>query len=134
VLPEPFGVLYVLLVSRCGNTPGRYQSPYPTDRAETSGFLKTYRDYFEQDGRHHIWITSLQTQDTLVYDQHNLIYAYGSLNAVQMSLDVQGLTFASVGIPSPHTHRYHPAFDDTETRLKKHRTWMQFPLQPSDAP
>jgi len=29
ILPEPFGILYVLLVSRCGNEPSRYQSPYP---------------------------------------------------------------------------------------------------------
>src|SRR5262245_37343316 len=47
-LPEPFGLLYVLTVTRCGKALGRYQSPYPVDREETVRFLNTFRDYFER--------------------------------------------------------------------------------------
>lgn len=55
VLPEPFGILYVLLVSRSDQEPGRYQSPVPVSRAEMETFLHEFRGFLEGNGRHHIW-------------------------------------------------------------------------------
>src|SRR5262245_18537204 len=67
-LPEPFGLLYVLVVSRTGRETARYQSPHETDREETLTFLKQYRPYLEGDGRHHLWVMSLPAESTIVYD------------------------------------------------------------------
>jgi len=132
-LPEPFGILYVLTVSRCDQEVGRYQSPYPTDREETAGFLKTYREYFERDGRHHVWVMSLPAEATLVYDNHNVIYAYGPLADFQTSLEVSGLERGDVRFPVPHHHLYNAEFDGYERSIIKHWDWVTFPLQPGDS-
>lgn len=59
------------------------------------GFLREFRAYFESDGRHHIWVSSLQASAlqasaTLVYDQHDVIYAYGPLESLQGYCRVRG--------------------------------------------
>jgi hypothetical protein len=89
-LAEPFGILYVLLVSRKDHEPARYQCPYPCDRGEMESFFRTFTDFFESDGRHHVWLTSLTDSSTLVYDKHNVIYAYGPLPQFERVLDSRG--------------------------------------------
>jgi hypothetical protein len=131
-LPEPFGILYVLLVSRCDNTEGRYQAPYQCDREEMESFLKQFRDYFELDGRHHIWVTSLPASATLVYDNHNVIYAYGPLEEYKRILSRRGLRKDSVRFPVPHTHNYNAEFDDEEKRILGFWEWQRFPLMQED--
>jgi hypothetical protein len=133
-LPEPFGLLYVLVVSRCDRTPVRYQSLYPTSRDETSRFLKTYCDFLEGDGRHQIWVMSLPGESTLVYDNHDVIYAYGPLEELQHALEVSGLARGPVELLAPHQHRYNPEFDDAERRILGHWPWLECPLQPGDDP
>lgn len=107
VLPEPFGILYVLLVPRTDYKPGRYQSPAPLTRGEMEGFLTDYCAFLEGDGRHHLWVASLPSQATLVYDQHNVIYAYGPLPEYETVLRQQGLHEGEVRFPVPHSHHYH---------------------------
>jgi hypothetical protein len=133
-LPEPLGLLYVLTVPRGGHLPGRYESPYPTDRAETSGFLKKYRDYLERDGRHHLWVTSLSGDGMLVYDNHNLIYAYGPLSEFEVSLETRGLARGPVKIPAPHTHKYNEPFDVAERDVMEYWPWERYPLESDDDP
>jgi hypothetical protein len=73
-MPGPFGILYVLLLSRKGIVrPGRYQSPSLMERARMEQFMREFAIYFESDGRHHIWIASPDDGSTLVYDRHNVI-------------------------------------------------------------
>jgi hypothetical protein len=131
-LAEPFGILYVLLVSRKDNEPARYQCPYPCDRGEMESFFRTFRDFFESDGRHHVWLTSLPDSSTLVYDQHNVIYAYGPLRQFEIVLRDQGMKRGEVSFPIPHSHHYNPEFDDEEQRLLDHWNWRRSPLQESD--
>ena len=134
-LDEPFGVLYVLLLSRLGVAePGRYQGPVPLDRAVMESFLEEFRDFFEGDGRHHVWVTSLNDQSTLVYDNHNVIYAYGPLDRYEQVVRAHGLSRAPVRFPVPHMHSYLPEFDQEEARVLRHWEWTQFPLQPDDDP
>ena len=132
VLPEPFGILYVLLVSRRGNRPARYQCPYPCSRSEMESFLLEFREYFESDGRHHVWVTSLPESSTLVYDQHDVIYAYGPLEKFTEILEGSGLTKGTVTFPVPHSHHYNPENDDAEERLFEHWAWLGSPLLPDD--
>ncbi|HEY0604736.1 MAG TPA: hypothetical protein VGD58_17590 [Herpetosiphonaceae bacterium] len=59
LLPEPFGVLYILAVPRGGSEPGRYQNAQPCDRDDLEAFLRRFETFFESDARHHLWLFSL---------------------------------------------------------------------------
>lgn len=131
-LPEPFGILYVLLLSRRGHEPGRYQSPYPTDTSETRRFLEEYREFLERDARHHLRVMSLAAEGTIVYDNHNVIYAYGSLQKFEQVAHKHALKRGDVRFPVPHTHKYNAAYDDEEDKILSHWSWKMFPLQESD--
>jgi len=132
-MPEPFWVLYVLAVSRTGNQLGRYQSAEPKSREAIELFLREFAQFFENDGRHHIWISSELGPELLVYDRHNKIYAYGPLEEFSETLSEIGLTPASsIEIPSPHMHRYNQAHDEDESRLMNYWEWFRTPLLDSD--
>jgi hypothetical protein len=131
-LPEPFGVLY-LLSSRTGeHRDGRYRSPEPTNRKATEAFVQGFREYFEGDGRHHVWLTSLPDAGTLVYDNHDVIYAYGPLDRYREVLVNRAFREASVTIPVPHQHRFNEEFDDAERKLIDYWEWRHTPFRPED--
>ncbi len=133
LLPEPFGILYVLLVPRTGeNEPSRYQSGQPCDRNELEAFLNQFRDFFECDGRHHLRIMSLSGQAQIIYDNHNLIYAYGPLDMFVSAAEANGLTQGAAIIPSPHAHHYNAPFDADERALLNYWEWLWFPLAEGD--
>jgi hypothetical protein len=132
-MPEPFWVLYVLTVSRVDCEPGRYQSDGPKTRREIEQFLIRFAEYFENDGRHHLWVGSEPGPELLVYDRHNKIYAYGAIDRFSRVLIGSGLTLSpSVPIPFPHTHHYHSTFDEEEKAIMNYWEWRQFPLHESD--
>lgn len=132
ILPEPFGILYVLGVPRGGNEEGRYQNKQPVSRAEMEAFLNNFREFFENDARHHIWIVSLPSKSMFVYDKHNVIYAYGELEKFKQILIENDLTQSDVIFPEPHIHSYNPKFDADETRVLTYAEWIKFPLAKGD--
>ena len=95
-------------------------------------FLLEFREYFETDGRHHVWVMSVPESSTLVYDQHNVIYAYGPLQEFTEILNESGLQRGTVRFPSPHSHNYNPENDDAEERLLQRWEWLESPLLPDD--
>ena len=134
-LQEPFFILYVLVLSRKQeNEAARYQSG-EVSHQELKAFFEHFEDYFENDGRHHIWIHSPESSATLVYDNHDLIYCYGSLETFSTVLQNNGLkmveTLQGVG---PHGHCYNEEFDNCEGELLKFLKWKKSPLQPQDDP
>ena len=131
-LPEPFGVLYVLVVPRGGNEEGRYQSATPANRSGMESFLNEFRLFFENDARHHLWIFSLPSRAMLVYDRHNIVYAYGEREKFERILEAKGFTRGEINLPSPHVHLYNPAFDNDESRILSTAGWKKFPLEESD--
>jgi hypothetical protein len=136
-LPEPFGLLYVLLIPRGGgfDEPGRYQLRTTLSRESLRIFLDMFCDFLEGDGRHHLWVMSLPEQQTLVYDNHNVLYAYGPLAEYSERLAKLGLTEApSVHYPAPHAHNYRPEFDTAERAISEWGEWLRFPLAPGDDP
>jgi hypothetical protein len=128
-LEEPFVILYVLLVSRLGQLPGRYESP-ELERAECEAFLKRYKGYFENDGRHHVWV--LSRGGTIVYDNHERVYAYGPLDEMQRAVELLGLRSGEPAIPYPHTHCYNAEFDGSEEQIMGEWNWKHCPLHNSD--
>jgi len=131
-LPEPITILYVLLLSRQKeNATGRYQSAPFARRADAAAFLMEYRHFLEEDGRHNVWILSAATgQPTLVYDQHDLIYAYGPLDDFTDILSTRNIRQAdeTVALPMPHIHLYHHEMDRVERDILTRNSWTLFPL------
>ena len=126
-----FGVLFVLLTSRRGYEPGRYESP-SLDHGELGVFLERFSRFIEQDGRHHLWILSTEGEGPLVFDNHNLIYAYGQLGDLTALLESRGYSAGEVSIPDPHSHHYHSQFDEEEESMMTLWDWKRFPLAPGD--
>jgi hypothetical protein len=132
LLPGPFGVLYVLLTPRREERPpGRYAAA-DISPAAVRGFLETYRTFFEQDGRHHVWVESFSGPGLLVYDQHNVIYAYGPLDEFEATLRLRGFTQQEFRFPCPHAHHYHASLDEDEAAVMSYWPWHHSPLQPDD--
>jgi hypothetical protein len=130
-LEEPFTILYVLTLPRGGGEAGRYQSKDFFTFDEVEYFLYLHQELLEQDARNSIWIYS--ETGLLVFDRHNVIYAYGPLDALQNTLLTSGLSEVSgIRFPFPHVHRYHFQFDDDELRLLQEKEWIHSPLHPGD--
>jgi len=130
-----FYLLYVLLVSRLGNPEGRYQAPTTLAEDQLGVFIERFRSYLEQDGRHHLWVASAAApENTLVYDQHNVIYAYGDLDRYVEVVQQSGFHEGTVRFPDPHTHHYHGEYDADEAALLQYWAWQRTPLKPEDRP
>lgn len=132
VLTPPFYILYVLVVSRLGNEHGRYQSPLLETKDELKKFLTDYKEYFETDGRHHIWICTIDNSGRFIYDQHNVIFAYGQLDNYIAILNSEGFKEQEFCFPAPHAHAYNQSNDKFEENIFQHWNWDYFPLADGD--
>jgi len=130
----PYGLLYVLHTPRSGAAEaGRYQSPEPIRRDQLVLFLQQFGSLLEGDGRHHFWVSAVDSSSLLVYDNHNVVYAYGPLEAFEAILRRNSLREApEVAFPEPHVHRYNAEFDGLVADLMSYWPWKRFPLQESD--
>lgn len=115
-----------------GNELGRYQSPLFESKEQLSNFLNEFKLYIETDARHHLWIGTVDNSGLLVYDQHNVIYAYGNIKEYQAILDRNGYRMQSFSFPVPHTHHYHPQNDTYEEKILNSLDWSLFPLEDGD--
>jgi hypothetical protein len=125
----PYGILYVLKLPRLGHKAARYQSSAPCTWDELELFAYTFQEYFEGDGRHHLWFIDVPTNRQVIYDNHNLIYSYGDDEDVISRLRAKGFAEKEIRIPSPHMHYYNPEYDKTEDEIMNYFEWIEFPLQ-----
>ncbi|MBV9084863.1 MAG: hypothetical protein JOZ62_19465 [Acidobacteriaceae bacterium] len=135
IMQDPMWLLYVLVVPRGGTEAGRYQSSQPQSREQLRVFLRDFGLFFETDGRHNLWIRSVGDGSMLVYDRHNLIYAYGHLEEWKLVLRHMGMIQAGprdLYVPVPHSHHYHESFDNEEHRLLSYLPWRRSPLHEQD--
>jgi hypothetical protein len=130
--PETCKILYVLVVPRDGTAEsGRYESPDFIGIDEVSMFLGEFSEFLECDGRHHVWI-ACPDHGNLVYDRHNVVYAYGDLTSYATVAESHGMSKKQFAIPVPHWHAYHAEYDAIEHRLLKRWEWIHSPLRPQD--
>ena len=129
---QQFYVLYVLLVPHSGAEPGRYQSPLIESFEDLQVFFYTHKSFLESDARHHIWIGSPSNDGLLVYDQHNVIFAYGDLDCCERILASRGFKQDEFWFPSPHAHSYDATNDPQEEELLRYFPWHHSPLQKGD--
>ena len=128
----PLVALYLLLEDCGGPPPARYQSPVPTGRRELRRFLERFAEFLEQDGRHAFWIMNARCSQRLIFDRHDLVFAYGRLDAFEQILVRRGY---APGRPAafPADHRLiDPRFDAEADRLHEWWTWFPVPLYPGD--
>lgn len=130
-LNGPFYVLYVLHTPRAGGEPGRYQSKALT-YDEFSTLLERFKNYFEHDSRHDLWLHSPGTNTTIVYDRHNLIYLYGFTNDQLSIIEQRGLERNPINMPVPHVHHYHADYDVCEAQIIGEYEWVKSPLRDED--
>ena len=131
-LTPSFYLLYVLLVSRLGYESGRYQSPLFETHEMVLAFLKKYQEYIETDGRFHLWVGTVNHSGTLVFDHHNVIFAYGQTDKYIKVLKQEGFRKHRICFPSPHTHNYYPDNDKYEDSITQECDWKHFPLMEGD--
>jgi hypothetical protein len=127
----PFQLLYVLHTTRTGAELGRYESPELTS-ADMEEFLKEFGRFFCEDSRHDLWVRSHDDDATIVLDRHNLIYAYGPLDAFEAALQSLGARKGEPAVLGAHVHHYYPAWDEAERRVLQSFEWDIKPLRSSD--
>jgi hypothetical protein len=130
-LEPPYFVLYVLHTPRGEGDPGRYQSP-ALSKDEFSEFLGKYADFLEADSRFDIWSHSSISGGTVVWDRHNLLFAYGPLESYEQALEALGYSHGKAGVKFAHVHFYRSEFDASAESLLNYFEWGRKPLQPED--
>jgi hypothetical protein len=130
-LAEPLFVLYVLHTARGEGEIGRYQSPKLSHHA-TMEFLDRYAAYFTGDGRHDLWIHSPSSNATLVWDRHNHLFAYGSLECFESKLRALGFEERPLDPLGDHMHHYRAEFDADAFDVLAAFDWKWTELRPED--
>ena len=128
--PEYY-LLYVSLVSHTGKNPGRYESPI-LSKDDLDVFLYSHKDFLEKFGGQHLWIGHPENNDLLIYDQHNVIFAYGNIVGYKDVLTVEKFSEGSFSIPCPHSHSYEPSLTLHEGDLFAHFNWVYSELRDGD--
>lgn len=129
---EILRILYVLLIPNAKYEQGRYTSPVVPNRDVLVQFLNHYRAFFEKDGRHHLWLASSESSEILVYDQHDVLFAYGDLDRYERVLLKKGFSEKKFWFPEPHGHSYPSGNQGIVELLLNQLPWQYSPLQAGD--
>ena|SRR5579862_2408019 len=128
-LEEPFHIEYFLLVPRSEeDEEGCFELASPLSRTDLQVFLRRYRQLFEEDGRHHLQVSAPASDATILYDQHNVIYASGPLQRFERVLGESDIPEGVLEFPSPHSHHYHEELDVMLDDMFERYEWRRHPL------
>jgi hypothetical protein len=130
-LEPPYFLLYLLHTPRGEGEAGRYQSP-ELDSENFHAFLNRFSSFFSSDARHDIWAHSPSENATVVWNRHNLIYAYGPLQWFCSILRGLGFDEGTPNIPFPHQHHYRAEFDTDAAAVLSAFAWQHTPLRSED--
>lgn len=130
-LRPPYFILYVLHTPRGEGDAGRYQSPAIS--AETlREFIAEFGQFLSADARFDIWAHSPEDRATVVWDRHNMLYAYGPIPAYLNALRALGFSEGEPSIPAPHSHHYHDKHDAAAGKLLQAFDWIYSELREED--
>jgi len=130
-LEPPLILLYVLHTPRGEGQPGRYQSE-EVSGAELQNFLERFGTYLSSDSRFDLWAYSPDEDAKIVWDRHNLLFAYGPTERFAVKLRELGFGVGQAKVPDPHLHHYRPEFDKQAADLLGALKWTRSPLKPED--
>jgi hypothetical protein len=131
-LEPPYHLLYVLHTPRGEGPPGRYQSP-ALSLADVKAFLTQFDPFFSADARFDLWAHSPGDHGTIVWDRHDMLFAYGPLERYTTVLLSLGFMTGKPSVPAPHEHHYRAEFDPLAKHLLTVFNWSYSPLRPEDA-
>jgi len=130
-MEAPLYLLYVLHTPRGEGTPGRYQSPALGEQ-DVLRFLADFSGLLGSDARHDLWAHSPEENATLVWDRHNVIYAYGPIESFESALIQLGFVAGNVAIDFPHQHHYRAEYDELARAVLTRFNWSYSALRPED--
>jgi hypothetical protein len=131
VLGPPYKLLYVLHTSRTKAPLGRYESPWLEDE-ELTAFLDRFGQFITEDARHDLWVLGGGGSGTIVWDRHDLMYAYGPIAPYVTLLEAAGFREGWPSWPVPHAHRYNAEWDQAERDILGAFEWDRTPLRTED--
>jgi len=102
------------------------------ERPELDRFLMDFANFLVGDARHDLWIRSIGSETTLVWDRHNDVYIYGALETVMLQLESLGFPPGTVANSGPHKHHYRAAFDEDARAVLGAFDWRRTDLKPED--
>jgi hypothetical protein len=110
---SPFRFSYFIVSSTDVGEPSKYELQ-GLSREQLTHILNQFSEFFRSDARHHLWIHATGG-GTLIYDEHDWIYAYGSQNEIASFLTGTGFEEKPPEIPFPHLHN-EPRENDVRMR------------------
>lgn len=130
-LEQPYYLLYVLHTPRGEGEAGRYQSP-PLSLEQLHEFVSKFKPFLSGDARFDIWAHSPAENATVVWDRHNMLYAYGPLEKYESVLLSSGFENEEPQVPGPHAHNYRQELDRYAKELLVTFKWSWSPLHKED--
>lgn len=130
-MKPPLYLLYVLHTPRGEGDPGRYQSPALGEH-EVLSFLAEFAGLLGSDARHDVWVHSPEGSATLVWERHNVIYAYGPIGSFESALIQLGFGTGKIGVDFPHQHHYRAEYDEAARAVLTRFNWSYSALRPED--
>lgn len=131
----PFKIVYMLF--RPGNVsvaPGRYMCPDHLEYKDVELFCNKFSEYFETDGRHHLWILSVNDKGIkqfLIYDNHGLLHVYDDVARIKAILDEKKFKEEEITVPVPEPHIHLSSSDNNvfERALLGYWNWTHLPFK-----
>ncbi len=123
---EPYRLAYLLVTPPEGFQPMKYEVEGLAAQG-VQEFISEYRAFLEGDARHHLWIHSA-SGGTLICDEHDWLYAYGSLDQVEKYLRDHDFETVEPSIPFPHLHNESSSNDAMMRKLLGHFEWKAHPV------
>ena len=130
-LESPYFLLYILHTPRGEGEAGRYQSP-ALSVEQLRSFISKFKPFLSGDARFDIWAHSSSENATVVWDRHNMLYAYGPIEKFSEILRSLGFDDGKPEIPGPHAHNYRKELDVYAKELLSVFDWSWSPLHPED--
>jgi hypothetical protein len=126
-LTPPFRLLYVLHQPRGEAAVGRYESP-DLSAAELDGFFERFGAFLQRDSRFDLWIFSIENGAAVIWDRHDLVWAYSRADAFEETMRALGFGPGQPAVPSPHVHHEHHALRGDADALIRFFAWKHTPL------
>lgn len=130
-LEPPYFLLYVLHTPRGEGRAGRYQSPALV-ASQLHDFIDRFGEFLSRDSRFDLWGHSPSDEATVVWERHDLLYAYGPIEEYVRALHALGFSAGAPSIPVPHAHNYRPELDDRARDLLSVWKWSWSELRAED--
>src|SRR5690242_2941594 len=131
MLGPSYKLLYLLHTSRTHAPIGRYESPW-LDDAELKAFLDRFAQFFTEDSRHDLWLLGGGGEGQIVWDRHDIVFAYGPIAKYVTHLEAAGFREGWPMMPDVHAHCYNEEWDDAERAILDYLDWDRSDLQPGD--